>query len=130
MFKIFKRKTREPPNAGAPVFHCNHIWKDFPWYMTSVMKDSYADNLVNLETTIHEPYVCALCKERKDILLLKRSRSNIHRKDIYPLLEEFQKECEDNLKPRAIVEDMINDYILVDREKLEIFEKIRNGGTT
>ena len=52
---LFKRKKIEEPK-------CRHTWKDFPWYL----KSTYYSGQSSYDIAIYEPYVCILCKERKD----------------------------------------------------------------
>lgn len=127
MFSIFKRKTREPPVFVPP--ECPHTWKDFPWYMRGEWI-TYGVGQQNGEFTlkISEPYICVHCKKRKDVDLLNLTKMNISLKEANDILDTYEKRYKDELKPIPVVEDMINDYILVDREKLEIVEKLRNCG--
>lgn len=132
MFSIFKRKTREPPEQEVPVFippKCPHTWKDFPWYMTwEWITYGVGQQNGELNLKISEPYICVHCKERKDVDLLKLTKTNISLQKANDISDEYEKRYKDKLKPIPVLEDMINDYILVDREKLEIVEKLRNCG--
>lgn len=121
--KIFGHKGGSSNSEGPPKIACPHTWKDFPWYTHSI----YNAYTSNLEVQIYEPYVCIHCKERKDIRLDTYIRTNIPSLEkAHEEVSRIEKDLEGHAKPRVLVEDMINDYIYVDREKLGIIEKIRD----
>lgn len=76
---------------------------------------------------IYEPYVCIHCKKRKDILLLDVSYICSSKKEGDKLYDEVQEEYKDQLRPRAVIEDMINDFQLVDRSYLEIAQALKTS---
>lgn len=105
---------------------CPHTWKDFPWYMTT----EYNSCNMTLNIRIFEPYVCMHCKERKDIQLNHITHTNVtSSKKQIEFIDFYLDKYKDYIKPIPVVEDMINDYIYVDREKLDILEKLRNKET-
>lgn len=120
MFDWLKRRKHQKSGASPPLPPCKHVWKDFPWYIEGVYDLDY-----NAETiTIYEPYVCVHCKERKDVILLKVNRYVENRKEGSKILGGYIDEFKSYLVSRPIVEDMINDFIYVDREKLELLENL------
>lgn len=119
----FKRKKAEGSKGTLPPLPCPHTWKDFPWYLESTF---YPDDFKS-EFTIVEPYVCAHCKERKNVELLHVSKITYTKSEFNSIINDFNKTFKDHLKIRPVVEDMINDFIYVDREKLDILEKLRSG---
>lgn len=110
-----KPEIKEPPK-------CNHKFKDFPWYMSSV----YHLGTDRLEATIIEPYVCLLCKERKDVLLQRYSHYEPSHKKADEWLANEIAEFKDRILPKPVVEDMIADTQLVDREFLKYYEMVHN----
>lgn len=116
----FRKKDDQP--APAPQA-CNHKWTDFPWFI-----DYSYTNARSLRVMIKEPYVCVHCKKRKDVTLFDRTWSGLKYKDAMDIVSEYEREFENNLLPQAVVEDMINDMQLVDREYLFILDKLRNAG--
>ena len=107
-----KEQEQKPPE-------CNHKWKDFPWYIQS----TYYSGQSSYNITIYEPYVCILCKERKDIVLSKLSRTNETFEQCLEQVEIAEEEYKDHIQPRAVVEDMIHDFQMIDKAYLEAFEK-------
>ena len=125
---IFNRKKKEE-QIPRPIFEfvapkCKHQYKDFPWYMET----SYNGAKQTASYRIIEPYVCILCGDRQDKVLEGDSWTNISssiREDFYKAIRKKYKEY---LKPRAIVEDMINNVLLVkDPESLKLLEKFRGS---
>lgn len=123
---IFRKKKQETQETPAPIIRSpceifGHTWKDFPAYMTMVW-DKYGESSI----TIIEPYVCLCCKQRKDIPLYHFHRYNMTRNTLADMKQQLEQEYASILKPRAIVEDMINDAIYVDREKLDAWERLHS----
>lgn len=113
---FFKRKNRKQITSSAT--ECQHLWKDFPWYIEGEFNDNKSQTEYNI--FIYEPYVCVKCKERKDIVLNK-----VYGKGIYATHEGFKEKFNDLRKKYAdycldkvIIEDMINDFQMVDRRAL------------
>lgn len=76
---------------------------------------------------IIEPYVCIHCKERKNVCLLRAAYDGVTEKEANHLFEENESEYKEYLKPRAVVEDMISDFQLVDRTYLELADSLHPG---
>lgn len=112
----FKKKVTAPSLSDTPT-ECNHKYKDFDWYMECMY--DYGTN--NYAIKIWEPYVCILCRHRKNVLLHHiighgwKSFSHHKKvlKDIYPKIKE-----------RAFVEDEIADMQLLDPYYLQAYYKL------
>ena len=106
--------------------HCNHKWKDFKWYIEATYYSS--DNSFNIK--IIEPYVCIYCKERKNIILREIKATHCSKAEADNTYNNLLKRYEKNIEDRAIIEDKINDMTLVDREYLELYDKVVNPAET
>ena len=114
----FKKKEIQKPQSITPKI-CQHKYKDFNWYVTSV----YNMDTNFLSFKIYEPYVCIHCGDRIDKLLdekqwyceSKEIADEKHNNEIknYPLI-----------RSRAEIEDQINDMVLVDRAYIDIYMKV------
>lgn len=116
-----KKKKTLPPSPSP----CRHKWMDFPWYYEA----KYMRDTKFFHAKIIEPYVCIHCKERKNIIL-KEISSYISLKDANDVIESWQKTYKDKIQDKAIVEDMINDMQLVDREYLAIAHSLQHPDST
>lgn len=134
MFNIFKKRKESQSEAPPlPVPECIHTWKDFPWYITekweeNEMYQKYHNEMFNkgtLTLILYEPYVCAHCHKRKDIKLSHCVHENVPYELKDTVIKQFTEKYKDYIQPVAVVEDMINDFIYVDREKLDILNKLR-----
>ena len=129
MIRLFKKKKTpapapEPIEVKTPCELFGHIWQDFPWYL----EESYDKNReYKSEIDIIEPYVCRRCHARKNITL-STTYEDCSRSKHDEKVEQFKKEYAEHLKPMPVVIDMINDMILVDRDMIKIWEKLRNEG--
>ena len=121
MKKWWKKDTDSAQVATIFTPKCNHTWQDFPWYITQ----SFSDGTSEIE--IMEPYVCIHCGERMNKTLSYRKSTMTSINDHYKRIRETEEKFSDQLKPQAIVEDMIFDMMYVDREKLENFKKYKEG---
>ena len=112
---------KKAKNTDKPVeFKCNHKWRDFPWYIQA----TYFAGTRRFELKIIEPYVCVHCKERKDVVLHHVERDGYSWNDAEKLLAECWEKYGEHCQDRPIVEDMINDMQLVDRQYLEILKSL------
>lgn len=131
ILKNFFKKNKKQPKDDAessdlPI--CSHTWKDFPWYVTYQFDPPSYTSIVQrgkLEIRVIEPYVCAHCHKRMDISLTKIEVTNVNKNEIEKFIKETTSQYKGKIRPMAIVEDMIQDFIYVDREKLDILEKLR-----
>ena len=122
---IFSRKKDKHIPQYQPVFpeiKHEHTWKDLPWYM----EIEYSGTNHTAKYEIIEPYICITCGERKNVVLERNTWQNISSTDREEKYKEIYKRYKKYLKPRAVVEDMINNILLVkDPEHLEMVENIR-----
>ena len=114
----FKRKSPPPPKPKP----CQHMWRDFPWYMEC--ERFLRSNEPAVSYSIYEPYVCVICGERIDKLLSGQTLTFGSRKWREAYIQKIENRYRGKLRPRAEVEDMINDQQLVDRQKLYFFDRI------
>lgn len=129
-----KKKTKSiepsfipPPQHPVITPKCQHNYKDFPWYITATYNELSVDPNYNSFTwRVIEPYVCIYCKERKNKELDGGTRAGLTRNEAYKLLDRICDKYKDYLKPQAIVEDMINDFQLVDRQALYFYEQLNS----
>lgn len=133
--KLFKRKRQQPQESDTenileklslPVCQQSdpprHFWRDFPPYIT------YTNSSKNgTEIKVNEDYICVYCKQRKtEILQLRKSEKMMSQKELEEEIEKIKEENKElNIKPIAVVRDMIMDAIYVDRMKLDIWDRIR-----
>ena len=117
---LFKKKRVEEPKEKE----CQHKFKDFDWYCEAI----YDGTAEHFEAYIYEPYVCIFCGERKDIELVKAYSSNVHSlEEAKNLKKSFEEPYRDRLRDRAFIEDEIQDMILVDRQYIDIYEKLHGN---
>lgn len=129
VFAIIYSYRMDHPKPSKPEFvptfenlKCNHTWKPFPWYCESI---HYTDTN-KLDIQIYKPYVCIHCKEVNRIRIERYERYINSSRDADEALTVLLLDYENNLKPRAIVEEMIADMQLVDEVKLKIAEELQN----
>lgn len=116
-----KKSANKPQFDFTPVeFKCSHIWKPFPWYEIY----DYDDDEYLLKIAIYKPYVCIHCKERKDELLQTATAKCYSYASVKGCHDEYVSRFADKLLPVAVVEEMVADMKLVDREKLRIAEQL------
>lgn len=105
--------VRQEPSTPPP---CEHKWRDCEfWYMEFRADDSMFDY------KIFEPYVCIYCKKRDDKLLQKGVELISPKRSADDIIREFYDRFP-ALRPRAVVEDAVNDMIMVDREHLRMVD--------
>ena len=98
----------------------NHMWRDFPPYLTYKWNGPKNQSVIS----IIEKYVCVFCHEIKVKTLEEWTYQYYPQKDFFEELESYEKKYKNLLKPRVIVEDMINDAIMVDRQKLQMWDQL------
>lgn len=115
----FKRKSKvKDVKPEVPV--CNHKWKDFPWYYDA----TYSNREHFLQFRIFEPYVCIHCKERTDRLLFEHESYYKSYDEANGYVTHFKEKYAEHMADRVVIEDMIADMQLVDREYLQIAEAL------
>ena len=128
---IFNRKKMATELPFIKIKH-EHIWKDMPWYM----EVEYNGAEAYASYRIIEPYICIGCGERKDVCLEKERWNNIDSETREKYYNKIRHKYRKYLKPRAVVEDMINNILLVkDAGRLNMVEKMygiphQNCGTS
>lgn len=119
---IFNKKKNnnpwtDPQLQSPPKRVCDHKWTDVQdesgdcWYMEYDIEDR------TLSYAIYQPYVCIHCKARKDVLMESSNVSFSKKSEAWEELQEVEKRYP-QIRPRALVEDKINDFQLVDRDYL------------
>ena len=96
------------------------MWRDYPWYIET----SYDHDDRSVTYDVVENYVCVLCKERKRVVLQHGRGCGLSFNEARDLVTSIAAEFASHLESKAIVEDMIHDDMLVDRERLKIWEKL------
>lgn len=118
---IFKRKKKETA-LEIPVIPHEHTWKDMPWYMDV----AYDGGAGTASYKIIEPYICVTCGERKNVCLEGESWQHIDASTREEFYTNVRKRYKKYLKPRAVVEDMINNILLVKSpDYLNMVEEMR-----
>ena len=124
---LFNRKKKEEPkdklDFDIPKLPHKCIMKDLPWYM----EVEYNGSEKWAEYRIIEPYICINgCGLRKNVVLEEERWLNIDSATRDEYYEKVRKQYKKYLKPRAVVEDMINNILLVkDPEYLDTVELMR-----
>lgn len=98
----------------------HHEYRDFPPYMTYRWNGERQQG----DIFIKEKYVCIYCHNVETKILGEWNYTNYKHEDFDKEVERITKTYAEILKPRVIVEDMINDAIMVDRQKLAIWDKL------
>lgn len=129
---MFWFKKRANTNSEIPELPHQHVFKDMPWYM----EIQYNGEHKTAGYRIIEPYICVTCGERIDKVLEREDWSNITVGDREKYFQKVRNRYKKYLKPRAVVEDMINNILLVkDANRLNMVEKMigiphQNCGTS
>lgn len=119
---LFKRKKKTQTTFDMPVMLHEHTWKDMPWYMDV----RYNGECKTAGYEIIEPYICVTCGERKNVRLESEDWSNISAQERERIYSKIRNKYKKYLKPRAVVEDMINNILLVkDPDYLDMVEEMR-----
>lgn len=111
----FKKKATAPSSPAPP--ECNHKYKDFDWYMEC----TYFNDTKTYVIDVYEPYVCILCRHRKNVLLHRVTGNGW---DSFKNYRKVLKNTYPKVKDRAFVEDEIADMQLLDPYYLEAYYKL------
>jgi hypothetical protein len=112
-YTVVYSTLRQEPHKPPP---CEHKWRDCEfWYMEFQADDSM------FAYKIFEPYICIYCKKREDKLLQKGVELISPERSADDIIREFYDKFP-ALRPRAVVEDAVNDIIMVDREHLRMVD--------
>ena len=115
----FNRKSKvEEVKPQKPV--CNHKYKYFPWFYEA----RYNTSTRELTFKVWEPFVCIHCKERINRLLYERNSHYKTYEEADDYVTQFREKYADRMEEEVIVEDMIADMQLVDRDYLLIAETL------
>lgn len=118
------RKNKKSTNTDITIPEIPHVhtWKDMPWYM----EVEYSGTEKTASYHIIEPYICIVCGERKNVCLEKECWEHIDSNIRDEYYMKVRKRYKKYLKPRAVVEDMINNILLVkDPSYLNMVEEMR-----
>lgn len=116
--KIAEQETIAEIKSPCEIF--GHNWRDFPPFL------EYDWNGRSNHSTIviKEYYICTCCKTRQTKILLSRQYQGYDQDYFFNQVKELKEEYKDILKSEAIVEDMVNDAIMVDRQKLKYWDQL------
>ena len=118
---LFSKKKKQKELIIPNIPH-EHTWKDMPWYM----EVRYNGENKTAGYEIIEPYICVTCGERKNVRLESEDWSNISAQEREKIYSKIHNRYKKYLKPRAVVEDMINNILLVkDPDYLDMVEEMR-----
>ena len=122
-FKKKKEKEEQPVNIEIPIPSHTCVMKDLPWYM----EIRYNGKEHTAGYSIIEPYICINgCGKRINKVLETCDWEHITLEDREKEFAAIRKRYHKYLRPRAVVEDMINNILLVkDPGRLEMLEKMR-----
>ena len=115
MFWRKKKKQKyadDPPsyNGKSICKEKGHVYKDFPPYLTYDISGDHSAEVV-------EVYACGRCGDIQRKVLERVVFANAIATQNG--IQKIEKQYEDMLKPAAIVNDMIYDYIFLYKEKEE-----------
>ena len=94
-------------------------YRDFPPYIEYHWE---SDGRGSIE--MKEKYVCLYCHKIETKILSIWKFTNCNLTEFNQAIDQTKKEYKNFIKPKAIVEDMVNDAIMVDRQKLEIWDNL------
>lgn len=122
LFHKKKKTDIQDKDFIIPEIKHEHTWKDMPWYM----EVEYSGTEHTASYHIIEPYICITCGERKNICLEKECWQHIDSETRDKYYMKIRRKYKKYLKPRAIVEDMINNILLVkDAQRLNMLERLQ-----
>lgn len=120
--KIARAEGEVEVEMRPPCEVFGHNWRDFPPFLTYSWQGETGESYIK----IHEYYVCTCCHKREAKTLLSRTYRGYKQDYFFDAIKELKKEYKDILKPEAIVEDMVNDAIMVDRQKLKFWDQLHS----
>ena len=103
------------PDLKKPT--CAHKYRDFHWYIEGEYR-AHSPSMFSIR--IIEPYVCVWCGDRKNQVLqeIVREGNMASKSEMVEVTKSLMDTYGDKIRPRAFVEDEINDMQLVDRDYL------------
>ena len=117
--KFLDKNKNEERHSTPQSPSCQHKFQDFPWYIESNMYTGNYPSQNCLTYRIIEPYVCVYCGERRNIILENRELTGYSKTNMEKVINDLKETYADRIKPEPIIEDMINDFKLVDVEYLK-----------
>ena len=108
----------EIPKSPCEIF--GHNWRDFPPYLEFSWNGKSQESFI----TIKECYICTCCHKLQEKSLLSRSYKGYSEDHFFNQIKEYKEEYKDLLKPEAVVKDMIQDAIMVDRQRLKYWDSL------
>ena len=117
--KFLDKNKAEERHLTPQSSNCQHKFQDFPWYIEFNIYTGNYQSQNRLTYKIIEPYVCIYCGERRDIVLEQREITGYSKSDMTKTIDNVREIYADRIKPKPIIEDMINDLKLVDVEHLK-----------
>lgn len=127
---LFKKKKQETtvttvePIVKTPCEIFGHTYKDFPPYI----EYAYGGKGYTSRFQIIESYVCTCCGKRVNKTLDNYEFISYSIEKFDRELHHYEDKYKDFVTPRPIVEDMIQDIIMVDKEKLAAWERLHGQG--
>lgn len=115
-----KIAREEKVEMRPPCEVFGHNWRDFPPFLEFGWRGKSDDSIIQIK----EYYVCTCCHKKQTKILLSRRYRGYDQEYFFNQVKEFQTEYKDFLKPEAVVEDMVNDAIMVDRQKLKFWDQL------
>lgn len=115
---FWNRKTKsEVTSTEQEKPMCSHKYRDFHWYIEG---EYQAHPPTMFEVRVVEPYVCVWCGHRKNQVLQTVTREGTYatKSAMMDITQSLMETYQSKIRPRAFVEDEINDMQLVDRDYL------------
>lgn len=116
--KLAREEVKVEIKPPCEVF--GHNWRDFPPFLVFAWRGKNNESTIQIK----EYYVCTCCHKKETKLLLSRTYQGYDQDYFYSQINELKEEYKEILKPEAIVEDMVNDAIMVDRQKLKFWDSL------
>lgn len=119
MFFRSHRNIGSDDNLADLPKGCEHKWKGFPLFVDQFYDGS--DDEFPWTMRVNTKYVCVKCKDVREELLdtyYYRTEEEMDR-----AYSEFKRECPDRFQPTFIVNAMVFDEQLLDREYLDVIER-------
>lgn len=96
-----------------------HLYRDFP---ATISWKTGRNGFIE----INEAYVCVYCGHRETRTLQHVTYDNLSNSELQEEVKRIETEYKDLIKPKPIVEDMIEDARMLDRRKLQAWDSIHS----
>lgn len=97
-----------------------HLWRDFPPFLIYNWAGKDGDSKISIK----EKYACCYCGQVETKILESWLYTGYERKDFDKEVEKMEAKYKDILQPVAVVEDMVQDAVMLDRRKLQMWDSI------